>query len=845
MNINFNTASNINRGISVKMLTVLVMMFLMGGARAGNQDDNGNVIISGYSDTCNYTGNYVRCGDKCMYYASKCLCGSSDPLWLKRGDDQCCIPTGGNCNREPGKWSDAICSEGKTLSKSILSYAHCENKNRAMQCYNSYQDSQHISADSHYTCPHTCVPVEDMCQGVRWCESDHEVCGPQLRCPSKKKHNLTSSSAVSRHHYCVRRTSTATIDNEVFESIDRIDESKIKTHGSGLDIDITSFTFCNASNQYTRSTPGVKCGPDPEDCREIDRWCIERRADTCDTENNRTVRTTDSRLCSNPKVWSTFPCSQYIGGQIVNYGLRCRGNNMQCAYPWYGRFDGKIEFWGHVFQCEDKSDQVFKTNVTCRQHFQENIDFHNQHFCNTSVIFQPRVDAKAKLICTNKTKYLSYHLDNPLYSDPHSCQSSCSDPGPDCVACTNSSYFKCSKSGQCIHPDLRCDGHPQCREGEDEDLEMCHHKYIENKFLEPFATYKCESLFYKDMDIYATPRNNKRECWDGSDEPETENKMTNYILFLSATAIMILYVALRYSGKMLKKVLSENQEIATNDISKVVLENSKTQEFDTNVLHLINYEVNHEKEEAIDNTNIHILNSIASQTVEANKNTCSLFYDLEVKIHGQNESEIHFCLHKKLDPKVVQNILDSKFPGVTDKCINFLENLAGKRFIMMLQDRIKKSENIKKTIGLIVGIIKVEAKYVDMFKDFSLSILMLDAIGGYTAVIHLPTNFSCVIVMLLFGSIIIPLFLSTLHLVVNRKKIITESNTSRMRKYITIILCWILSLLNPIILNAYYHELKEDVRKMTQNYNTDVIRIQKKCRNIKKEVVQFHKIELG
>ena len=129
--------------------------------------------------------------------------------------------------------------------------------------------------------------------------------------------------------------------------------------------------------------------------------------------------------------------------------------------------------------------------------------------------------------------------------------------------------------------------------------------------------------------------------------------------------------------------------------------------------------------------------------------------------------------------------------------------------------------------------------------NFSLSILMLDAIGGYTAVIHLPTNFSCVIVMLLFGSIIIPLFLSTLHLVVNRKKIITESNTSRMRKYITIILCWILSLLNPIILNAYYHELKEDVRKMTQNYNTDVIRIQKKCRNIKKEVVQFHKIELG
>ena len=215
-----------------------------------------------------------------------------------------------------------------------------------------------------------------------------------------------------------------------------------------------------------------------------------------------------------------------------------------------------------------------------------------------------------------------------------------------------------------------------------------------------------------------------------------------------------------------------------------------------------------------------------------------------MKIHGPNESQIHLCLHKKLDPKVVKNILDSKFPGYSAGCIEYLENLAGKRFITKIQNQ-KKSEKVKEILGTTVGIIKVEAKYVDMFKDIALSILMLEAIGGYQAIIDFPTNFSCVIAMLMFGSIIIPLFLSTLHLVVNRKKLIKESNFSRRRKYITIILCWILSFLNPIILDAYYHELKDDFRKMTKNYNDEAMKVQQKSRNIKKEAVQFFKIELG
>ena len=160
------------------------------------------------------------------------------------------------------------------------------------------------------------------------------------------------------------------------------------------------------------------------------------------------------------------------------------------------------------------------------------------------------------------------------------------------------------------------------------------------------------------------------------------------------------------------------------------------------------------------------------------------------------------------------------------------------------------SERVKEMVGLFTGIIKIGSKYVDLFKDTALTFLMLEAIGGdliggIKLIRDHPTSFSCVLVIMMFGSIVIPVFLSTLHLIVNRKLLIEEENLSSVKKCFFIVMCWFCSFLNPIILDAYYHELKEDVRKMAQKYDTEAISLLKKCRNIKREVVQFHKIELG
>jgi len=199
-----------------------------------------------------------------------------------------------------------------------------------------------------------------------------------------------------------------------------------------------------------------------------------------------------------------------------------------------------------------------------------------------------------------------------------------------------------------------------------------------------------------------------------------------------------------------------------------------------------------------------------------------------------------------MEPKVVENILDSGEPGCTAGCIEKFENCVGRRLITELQDKITESPILKEILGTTFGVTKLIAKYVDLFKDIALSILMLNAVGSFQSVWEFKTNFSSVIVLTMFSSVIVPLFLSTLHLVVNRKKIIEEEETfSRTRKYLTITLCWIASFLNPIILDAYYQELKEDVRKLTENHDIRAMTTIRKCRKIKNQIVTFHKTELG
>ena len=198
--------------------------------------DPGDPAIPSYPDTCDYNAGRVLCGDQCIDQYADCYCGS-DTIQPYYDDDKYCCGESCTLNKD----GSGVCRQGWKLSMS----SPC---NTTMRCYNSYQHSQHIGHQSHYTCPDTCVPWEAMCRGISHCEGDHQVCGPELRCPPRylegsqwkkvRKLNI-SSSIITGHHFCL---GDGIINNFNFDAIDG--SAPLRAAPSPQDLDITSFTRC-------------------------------------------------------------------------------------------------------------------------------------------------------------------------------------------------------------------------------------------------------------------------------------------------------------------------------------------------------------------------------------------------------------------------------------------------------------------------------------------------------------------------------------------------------------------------------------------------------------------------
>ena len=235
---------------------------------------------------------------------------------------------------------------------------HCsQNIARALQCHNSYQDSEAIGRFSHYTCPNLCVPWSDMCQGVSWCDWDDGECGPHLQCPeSRLDNNIGRRKMISAlapdHHYCI---DDAKNNNGEYDVIDRSDEtnfgagvSKTEVHIKDNEI-IKRFSYC--SSPKPPYDPGYMCGLT---CMPSFAWCSEGAhytylssglKQTLCGGSSSPVNTRNSQLCANPLIWDEDTCfKNFHDGRFLVDGIRCRGRNQNCIEPWYTQFNGETSY---------------------------------------------------------------------------------------------------------------------------------------------------------------------------------------------------------------------------------------------------------------------------------------------------------------------------------------------------------------------------------------------------------------------------------------------------------------------------------------------------------------------
>ena len=234
---------------------LFVLLLFLGDGKADNFPQSQLELLPSSQatpeDSCDYIHDEDwKCGDSCLGWREDCSCGSSGTL-RSAGDKHqyCCTPPDSKCYKAPvfqqEDSSMVVCSEGFMLPFSIP----CNTTLASQRCYNTYTESLFIGPEVHYWCPGMCIPGEDMCQGISWCDSDVEICGPELRCSPPNSFTLPStiislkSPLVPNHHYCGGQK--LAYNNQIFDTINRNDEEAIlRDDGSALDINENEFLVC-------------------------------------------------------------------------------------------------------------------------------------------------------------------------------------------------------------------------------------------------------------------------------------------------------------------------------------------------------------------------------------------------------------------------------------------------------------------------------------------------------------------------------------------------------------------------------------------------------------------------
>ena len=339
------------------------------------------------------------------------------------------------------------------------------------------------------------------------------------------------------------------------------------------------------------------------------------------------------------------------------------------------------------------------------------------------------------------------------------------------------------------------------------------------------------------MPTLSVPCDGIVECSDGSDEASCKKQnLSTYLLGGSIIFIVLLYLAIKYCKRKPKMVIDSNNQQHYSMITLTKELEETLQEFERS---------GNTSKKIITKMNSQLFCAIHTLKTDESKEVLMRFYNFQAKLENNDESKIFHSLHQILDPALVKEIAEVKFPGFTQQCIDCMECLFCSRWITWLQDKIIEKEWLSELIATVLTVARIIASFSDVFKDVFLTVTLVVILGGPLEVLRYPTRFTSVIVMGLATSIVVPLLTSSLHLAINNPNMIY--NFTGVRRSVVIIIHLVNSFLNPLLLINRYESAKEKIRSVTKT-NSDYQRVPsliQKSRMIKKQLADFWRIELG
>eukprot|EP00092_Neocalanus_flemingeri_P080309 GFUD01100156.1.p1 GENE.GFUD01100156.1~~GFUD01100156.1.p1 ORF type:complete len:1047 (+),score=211.36 GFUD01100156.1:131-3271(+) len=643
-----------------------------------------------------------------------------------------------------------------------------------------------------------CVRVVDICQGGDpMCndESDMQYC---------KTADRNSPVPDSWYIRCNKTgglpgqiVGTSQITDDKYQCIDRSDEDPYTVKEERTD------QMENCTDEY--GSPGVRVAG-TDNCAQSGNWCTDWSAGL------------NPSLCHNRTAWQDIPCTWF---DIT--GTRCTGGKSgQCIFPDQTKYDGPDR------TCSDMSDQVHDQNSTCSD---------RSGLCAKYCGGGKADDVKCQSCL-----------------DPHNCTGSCSKPGPSCQACSNTEYFQCSAT-TCLHPGLRCDGHPQCSQGEDE--EDCEDDYKEKKIVPADATFMCDLTYANSPTIkmWAIPCDGIRTCTKGEDEADCGKELLSFY-WLIVVILLLCFISIALPKAM--------QCIATNKPSTehiLLRQRKKQSKLLTNLLTKIAKGEKREKQFFKMLRKIHIEQSDCLKiclmgvqfkkiTRRERKKINNLYYQSELKIHNFSKPEVHLCMKNQLHATTCESILDDVAPGLKRKVTP--------TWMKKLAEAVKNNVIVSHLFYYAHRIFSICLSYVDLLKDLLLLMSLVSLVGGPYALWMNPSLFSSQIILLLLASVIIPLLLAGALLAFNSPVLVLghdvrkaqEKNPLKVWQSVSLKLFTVLMsfLLPALLINAEERE-KEEIKKLLEKETLDnktlrcVLEKTDFCNVIKRRIMDFKKCE--
>ena len=786
-----------------------------------------------YEDQCDYTGPSYKCGDKCLCHSSKCDCGGTTLAYELVPTHHCCPDA--PCTQTESE-GDVSCKGGEVLPINTT----CHGK-----CYADISNSKYLDYDkSRYNCQgekNECLTVSSMCQGL--CSA--QICNKKtLRCDEIYTPNITNtkiwiaslnkSDVIKEHAYCKVTSLQA---NSIYDSLDRSDEKIENTLAiNDTRIDIDYLTNCTNEAGY----PGLTCykssnktGRKRTDCRILEDWCRSDRKDSCIVNaKGQDISTNSKTMCSNNTMWKYVPTGAYDSGELRGYGTRCNGTSQHQINPWYKYYNGEPKTSLKV-NCEDYSDRIHTAKAPCpnQTYF---LNIHRSLWCSDNL----GSDLNIQDICTASWSPPADVL--PKLDDPHSCQKSCEVPGPGCIACTNKDYFRCRNSSLCIHPRLRCDGHPQCPENDDEDYRMCNKTYMENGLVAPFATFRCHSRMYPEIETIATRCNNITECDNGTDEMDcSENPNTKYVLVAVVCLSLCIFLGIKLPQiihfiRISKKIKINIEETEENK-----------QYFDQLIQNL---RENPESTIVIQNINTFLLHIQNTKKTSVVKKIYIKFYDSLVELFEFDSAKIIAFLKANIHPAVITDVEEHRFRGLKTKIIEFMEKEVLRcKMITNCTNKVTEKPILRLTLSSLSCLVGLLSHILNTVKDFLLALTLLYVVG-VSSITEFPTSFSTAVVVTYMGTILVPILLSSAHLALTSPFLVFYSarlRASRWGRVIAGLGCLLLSPLNAVVLKSRHETKMQEAINAARDLGENTMSLFKECKKIKTKVSYIIQHDIG